>query len=212
MQKKSISPSALETIPKTCNPLAARQSLVLQQYPEMLSSSKSLLCTKPESVGDDQTESGSLGAPADGRKDEQLEISFVAQPEENQLERTQVSEKEGKVVPKRGWLALKSLSAWEGMEGPGQPHPVTPQTAANGISHTDQGRFFFQAEFRMDLETTQVVVHHFVKLAMVRQQQGTTARSTDRGGNYPIQADVGGNPETTPQITVRQAARLPIGR
>ena len=34
----------------------------------------------------------------------------------------------------------------------------------------------------MDLETAQVTARHFVKLAMFRQQRGTTAKSTDRGG------------------------------
>ena len=38
------------------------------------------------------------------------------------------------------------------------------------------------------------------------------ARSTDNGGNYPIHANFEGNPKTTPQVTVRQTVRLPIGR
>ena len=48
----------------------------------------------------------------------------------------------------------------------------------------------------MDLETSQVAARHF-ELAIFRQQQGATAKSTDRGGYYPIQADFGGNPKAT---------------
>ena len=103
-----------------------------------------MLCTEPESLGDHRTESASFEGQADGRKGEQLETSFAVQPdnvmvkhrdgEQNPLERAQVSEEEGKVVFKRECLALKSPSSFEGMEGPAEPHPVTPETAANGIS------------------------------------------------------------------------------
>ena len=66
----------------------------------------------------------------------------------------------------------------------------------------------------MDLETTQVTALRFVKLAMFRRQREKTARSTDRGRNYPIQADFGGNPErTTVRVTAcEESTRLPIGR
>ena len=47
----------------------------------------------------------------------------------------------------------------------------------------------------MDLKTSQVIACHFVKLAMFRQQQGSTAKNIDRGGNYTIQADFDGKPE-----------------
>ena len=58
--------------------------------------------------------------------------------EQNPLEQAQVSEEEVKVVSKCECLALKSPSACEGMEGPGEPHPVTQQTTAvDGISHVD---------------------------------------------------------------------------
>ena len=67
--------------------------------------------------------------------------------EQNSLERAQVSEEEGKVVSMRECLALKSPLPCEEMEGPREPHLVTPETAANGISHVDQGvNFFFQAD------------------------------------------------------------------
>ena len=65
-------------------------------------------CTKPESLGHDQTKSSSFRAQADGRKEEQLETSPEVQPddmtgkhwdeEHNPLERPQASEEEDKVV------------------------------------------------------------------------------------------------------------------
>ena len=76
---------------------------------------------------------------------------------------------------------------------------------ADGISHVDQGGdFVFQTEVETNLETSQVAARHF-ELAMFRQQQGTTSRSTDRGGDYPIQADFAGNPKKA--TTARVAAR-----
>ena len=104
--------------------------------------------------------------------------------EQNPLERAQFSEDESKVV-------------------------------GGGTSHADQGEnFVFQAEVRIDLETARVDVRHFVRLPIDRQQRGATSKSTDRGGNYLIQADVGGESETATiaQVAVRQAARQPIGQ
>ena len=86
------------------------------------------------------------------------------------LERAQFSEERGKVVPKRAFLVLKPLSACKGLEGPGEPHSVMLQTAAEGVLHADQG------------------------------------------GNFAFQENVGGNPETIPQVTARQVARLPMSR
>ena len=102
--------------------------------------------TEPGSLGDNQSNCASLGAQAYGRKEEQLETSLAVQledmtrkhrdGEQNLLERAQVSEEEDKVVSKGECLALKSSSAWEGMEGPGEPHSVTQQTTAvDVVSH-----------------------------------------------------------------------------
>ena len=116
---------------------------------------------------------------------EQLETLLAVQPDDmtgkhqdgdhNPLERPQVSEKADRVV-------------------------------AESTSHADQGeKFVFQVEVGMDLETAQVAARHFVILPIDRQQRKTTTtRSIDRGGDHPIQADVGGNPKTT---TVRGATR-----
>ena len=40
------------------------------------------VCTEPESLGDDQTESESLGAQADGRKEEHMETSLAVHPDD----------------------------------------------------------------------------------------------------------------------------------
>ena len=63
------------------------------------------------------------------------------------------------MVSKCEYLALKSPSAYEGMEGPGESQPVTQQTTAvDRASYADcttsPDRFFlflFQAEVGMDL-------------------------------------------------------------
>ena len=64
-------------------------------------------CTKPDPLRDDQTESSSSGAQADGRKEEQLETSLEVEPddmtakhrdgEKNPLKRPQASEEEDNV-------------------------------------------------------------------------------------------------------------------
>ena len=72
---------------------------------------------------------------------------------------------------------------------------------ADGTSSTDQGGdFVFQIQVGMDHEALQVAAHHF-ELAMFRQQ-GTTAKITDWGGDYPIQADFVGNPKTREESAV----------
>ena len=53
---------------------------------------------------------------------------------------------------------------------------------ADGTSSTDkEGDFVSQTEVRMDHEASQVAARHF-ELAIFRQHQGTTAKSTDWGG------------------------------
>ena len=60
----------------------------------------------------------------------------------------------------------------------------------------------------MDLETSQVAARHFV-LPIDRQQRGETSRSTDRGGDYPVQADFEGNPKTTiARVAAREEAAI----
>ena len=53
----------------------------------------------------------------------------------------------------------------------------------------------------------QLAGRHF-ELAILRQQ-GTSAKSTDWGGDYPIQADFGGNPNTaTTAVAAREEAAI----
>ena len=81
------------------------------------------------------------------------------------------------------------------------------KVVADGTSGTDQGGdFVSQTEIGMDHEASQVAACHF-ELAMLRQQQGTTAKSTDWGGGYPIQADFAGNPKTAKTVYGRVTAR-----
>ena len=84
------------------------------------------------------------------------------------------------------------------------------EVAADDTSHVDQGKdFVCQTEVRIDLETSQIATRHF-ELAMFQQHQGTTLRSSDRGGDYPIQADFAGNPKTatTARIAAREEAAI----
>ena len=188
---KGILPPTLEIILKTYCPLPARQGPLRPQQQKIPSCSLSPMpCTKPDSLRDNQTKSSSFGAQADGRKEGQIETLLEVQPddmtgkhrdrEHNPLEQPQVSGDEDKVV-------------------------------AGGTSHAGQGKkIIFQTEVGMDLETSQVVARHVVKLAMF-QQQGTISKSTDRGGNYPLQADFRGNPITT-TARVAAHAEAAIGR
>ena len=61
----------------------------------------------------------------------------------------------------------------------------------------------------MNLEASQVAARHF-ELAMFRHQQGTIAKSTDRGGDYPIQVDFVGNPKkiTTARVAAREETAI----
>ena len=111
--------------------------------------SSPLPCTKPESSGDDQTESYYFGAPADGQ--------FLGG--------------EGKVVPKCKCPALKSPLAGKVLEEPGEPLPQIQQTDQggtfpfqadiDGFLHADctriskkGGGFSFQIDIGVNSETT----------------------------------------------------------
>ena len=83
------------------------------------------------------------------------------------------------------------------------------KVVASDISSTDERRdFISQIEVGMDHEPSQFVDHHF-GLAIF-WHQGTTAKSTDWGGDNPIQADFAGNPETvrTARVTAREEAGI----
>ena len=62
------------------------------------------------------------------------------------------------------------------------------EVVVNGTPSTDEGRYFIsQIEVETDQEPTQLADRHS-ELAILRLQ-GTTAKSTDWGGDCPIQAD-----------------------
>ena len=86
------------------------------------------------------------------------------------------------------------------------------KVVADGTSSTHRGGdFVFRTEVGTDKETSQIAARHF-KMAMFRQRQGTTAMSTDWGGDYPIQADFAGNPETVTAARVTAREEAAIGR
>ena len=82
MARKGILPPTLNMVLERYYPLPdrqpARQSPVHLQRPEISSGLQSPImpCTKLESLGDEQTDSTSLGAQADERKEDQLETSL----------------------------------------------------------------------------------------------------------------------------------------
>ena len=78
----------------------------------------------------------------------------------------------------------------------------TPSTNEGGDSIS-------QTEVGTDNEPLQLADRHF-ELVIFRRQQGTTAKRTDWGGDYPIQADFGGNPNTatTAEVAAREEAAI----
>ena len=83
---------------------------------------------------------------------------------------------------------------------------------ANGTPSKDKGGdFISQIEVGMDHEPLQLADRHF-KRVVFRQQQGTTAKSTDCGGVYPIQADFAGNTNAVTSARVAAREEAAIGR
>ena len=80
---------------------------------------------------------------------------------------------------------------------------------ADGPLSIDQERdFFFQTEIGKDSETSQVTARRFA-LPIDRQQKEVILRSTDKGGDYPTEADFGGNPTATAaQVIAREKAAI----
>ena len=86
---------------------------------------------------------------------------------------------------------------------------VKEKVVANGTPSTDEGGgVISQTKVETDHEPTQLADRHF-ELAILRQQ-GTTAKGTDWGGDYPIQANFRGNPTTatTAQVAAREEAAI----
>ena len=145
-------------------PLPVHQPLVPPR-PEIPSCSSPLPCTELEWSGDEQTESGSLGSPANGRKEEQLEISIVPRLEEIQLDRAHISEGKGALVLKRECPVLKLPDGFLGVDC---------------IRVLEQRvNLSFQANVGVNPETTitaQVTARQqFTRLPKDRQQRGVIA-------------------------------------
>ena len=93
----------------------------------------------------------------------------------------QVLEEEAKVVPKREYPALESISTVSGLKGPGELHLEMQQTVfddfslADGTISSKQGRAFgFRAAFRtIPNETTSQVTacQKYTRLPISRQHQ-----------------------------------------
>ena len=80
MAKKGILPLTLKMTLKKYYPQPVHQPLV-PPHPEIPPFSSPLPCTETVSSGDVQTESDSLGAPADGQEAERLKIPLVVRPD-----------------------------------------------------------------------------------------------------------------------------------
>ena len=86
------------------------------------------------------------------------------------------------------------------------------EVAVNGTPSTDEGGdFISQIEIETDHEPLQLADRHF-KLVIFRQQKGTTAKSTDWGGDYPIQADFVGNTNAVTATRVAAHEEAAIGK
>ena len=88
------------------------------------------------------------------------------------------------------------------------PPPACPAPKTSITVQPDDTMGGHRTEVRTDNEATQLTDRHF-ELAILRQQ-GTTAKTTDWGRDYPIQADLGGNPNiaTTAQVAAREEAAI----
>ena len=83
----------------------------------------------------------------------------------------------------------------------------------NSTPSTDEGGdFISQTEVETDHEPSQPADRHFELGIFRQQQQGTTAKSTDWGGDYPIQADFAGNTKTVTAARVAAREEAAIGQ
>ena len=85
---------------------------------------------------------------------------------------------------------------------------------ANSTPSTDEGGYFIsQTKVEIDNEPLQLADRHF-GLVIFRQQKGTTAKSTDWGGDYLIQADFAENTNavTAARVAAREEAAISTHR
>ena len=92
----------------------------------------------------------------------------------------------------------------------GEHNPL--ERVVDGTSSPNQGEdFVSQTVVGMNLETPHVTARHFA-LPIDRQRQEVTTPSTERGGDYPTQADFGGNPKKAKTARVAAREEAAIGR
>ena len=102
---------------------------------------------------------------------------------------------------------------WDG-ENSSQERPRASEkkeeVVANGTPSTDEGGdYISQTEVEIDHEPSKLADRHF-ELVIFRQQQGTTAKSTDWERDYPIQADFAENTNTATvaRVAAREEAKI----
>ena len=84
------------------------------------------------------------------------------------------------------------------------------EVVVNGTPSTDEGgNFISQAKVEIDHEPSKLADRPFV---IFRQQQGTTAKSTDLGGDYPIQAEIAENTNAVTAVRVAAREKAAIGK
>ena len=106
------------------------------------------------------------------------------------------------------------MREYRGGENTLQERPRTSEekeeVVTKGTPSTDEGGdFISQTKVETDNEPLQLGDHHF-ELAIFRQQKGTTAKSTEWGGDYPIQADFAENTNavTAARVAAREEAAI----
>ena len=84
------------------------------------------------------------------------------------------------------------------------------EVVVNGTPSTNEGRYFIsETKVEIDHEPSKLADRH-LDLVIFRQQEGTTAKSTDWGGDYPIQAEFSENTNavTAARVAAREEAEI----
>ena len=85
------------------------------------------------------------------------------------------------------------------------------EVVVKGTPSTDEGGdFISQTEVETDHELSKLADRQ--ELEIFRQQKGTTAKSTDWGGDYPIQADFAENTNAVTAARVAACEEAAIGK
>ena len=177
----------LKMVLKKYYPLPEHPLPVLR-HPDIPPYSSPLPCTEQESLGNDQTESGSPKAPADGPEEKRFEIPLAVRRDDmtgknpDSAEASIVFRRRGQGGTKRACQALKSPSAGKGLEGPEELHLEIQQTAVDDVldvycTRISKQFFFFQPDVGVNSKTTTLesTARQVSRLPMRRQQRGMIA-------------------------------------